>query len=181
MEKLQKGTIITMRKRYKSAPQQIQRLVLISYIILIPVIISQIYAIVNILSSIQQQLSTGDIFTSMLEPQAKSSYNAFIIGFSTSIAASFGTMILIGATRLAVPYRHKLLKVILYGFPMQVLIIVSNIIGIYLSKSVLDAATIGSIASISYSLPVFVLSLDKTVRAWSVEFIPPPPELPKRE
>lgn len=167
-----------MRKRWETAPAPVRRIVLLSLVMFVPLLAGQLVGFAGILQSINDVMSNGDPFALLETAGDRPAAVRFATGFSMSMAATLGALALFGGVRLLVPYRNGSLRLIQYGFAGQVLLVVSNLIGVGLGNRALDATTIGTVLSLSYTIPVFVAGMNKVVRAWSVPFSPPPPPLP---
>jgi hypothetical protein len=168
-----------MKKRWVVAPVAVRRAFVVSVAMFVPLFIGQIVGISGILASLSDVMSSGDPFA-LLETAGERPVSVrFASGFSMSMAATLGAFCLVGGSRLLVPYRNGSLRMVQYGFAGQVLLILSNLVGVALGNRSLDAMTVGTIMSLLYTIPVFVLCTNKVVRAWSVMFVPPPPPLPE--
>jgi len=166
------------RSRWFSAPKQVRRVVISSGGLFVLVAIGQIVALTGIVSSMLSTIESGDVAAMLESSTDRSIIVRFASGFSLSIAATLGTVALVGAMRLLTPYRNGSLRLVQYGAAGQMLIVASNIFGLAIGNRSLDATTIGTILTAGYTLPVLVLSSHRMVRAWSVRFTPPPPPLP---
>jgi hypothetical protein len=166
------------RSRWFSAPKQVRNVVITSGGLFVLVAIAQIVALTGIVSSMLSTIESGDVAAMLESSTDRSMIVRFASGFSLSIAATLGTIALVGAMRLLTPYRNGSLRLVQYGAAGQMLIVASNIVGLAIGNRSLDATTIGTILTAGYTLPVLVLSSHRMVRAWSVRFTPPPPPLP---
>ena len=164
--------------RWHSAPKQVRKVVLLSGGLFVLVVAAQAVALTGIVTSMLSTIESGDVAAMLESSTDRSMIVRFASGFSLSIAATLGTVALVGAMRLLTPYRNSSLRLIQYGTAGQMLIVASNIVGLAIGNRSLDATTIGTRLTIGYTLPVLVLSSHRMVRAWSVRFTPPPPPLP---
>ena len=164
--------------RWTSAPKQVRKVVIVSTGFFILVLIGQVVAMTGIITSMLSTIESGDIAALLESSKDRSFYVRFASGFSLSIAATLGTVALVGAMRLITPYRNGSLRLVQYGTGGQMLIVASNLVGLAIGNRSLDATTLGTILSVGYTLPIIVLCSHRIVRAWSVRFTPPPPPLP---
>jgi len=164
--------------RLTAAPGPARRTVVVSAAMFVVLVAAQVVALSGIVTSMLTTIESGDIAGLLESSSERSAAVRFASGFSLSIAATLGTLALVGGLRLLVPYRNGSLRLIQYCTAGQLLIVAANLVGLALGNRPLDATTIGTVLSLVYSVPVLVLSSHRVVRAWSVRFTPPPPPLP---
>jgi len=165
-------------------PENIKKLLLISYfilfiyIILSPFLVYYIYQSVNL--AIESTLNSLDgVFKGELEGGEKKSIDkTFLVliaeNFFTSIAGGLLQITAFALLRLRRPYRHRSYKLAFYLPPF---IILFSVIKIILSFSILNLICYTLIATIA--LVIFLKLLDKDIKLWSQELLPPPPDLKK--
>lgn len=169
--------------KYK-LPDKLKNLLKISYfllfiyIIFLPFLVYYIYQSVNL--AIESSLNSLDgVIKGELEGGEKKIIDKTLLvliaeNFYTTIAGGFLQIVVFALLRLRRPYRHISYKLAFYLSPF---IFLFSVIKIILSLSILNLICFTFIATIS--LVIFLKLLDKDIKIWSQEYLPPPPELKK--
>lgn len=157
---------------------KISYLLLFIYIIFLPFLVYYIYQSVNL--AIESSLNSLDgVLKGDLDSGEKKSIDKTLLvliaeNFYTTLAGGLLQIIVFALLRLRRPYRHISYKLAFYLSPF---IIISSIIKIILSFNILNLICFTFIATLS--LVIFLKLLDKEIKLWSQEYLPPPPELKK--
>jgi|LauGreDrversion4_1035100.scaffolds.fasta_scaffold00908_9 hypothetical protein len=173
--------MLEMKKYWKIAPKGSRQIVIAGSATAVVIIPLQLFALYLTITGVADQMTTMDPFAVLeggVEKVSRPTWEMFLTGFVTSFAASMGTLAVIAATRLVVPYRNRALKTVWLGGFSHIALSVATLIGVAVGNRSVDASSLGTVISALWVLPVLVLSFHPLVRAWSVPFTPTPPVLP---
>jgi hypothetical protein len=107
------------------------------------------------------------------------SFEDFLSGTSLSMTSGFWLSVTLAAYRLKRPYHARAYRIVIWSYIAQILFFALSFNGIFTQhKSLLNPGTLGTIITIAATTPIFLKARDPIVRAWSTEFLPPPPILP---
>jgi len=170
-----------MNKNWEIAPVATRKIAVIAITTIAFIVPLQLYALYLVISRFAQQITTMDPFAvldSGIGEITLPVWQRFISGFTTSFAASMGTLAIIAATRLVIPYRNRSLKMVRLGGFSHVILSLATLLGVAIGNREANASSLGAVISALWVLPVLIMSFNPMVRAWSVQFTPPPPVMP---
>lgn len=165
-------------------PEKIKKLLMISYVliflylILLPFLVYYIYQSVNL--AIESSLNTfNGVFTGEIDSGERKIVNKTLLvsiseNFFTSIAGGLLQIVTFALIRFRRPYRHISYKLAFYLSPIVVLFSVLKIILSFNIQNFMIFSFMAFMAVI-----IFIKLLDKDVKLWSAELLPPPPNLSK--
>ena len=104
----------------------------------------------------------------------------FLAGFSLSASSFFLGIISLAAFRLKRPYRFKSYKYITYSFPLMVITFLFSERVLFTGDlSKMNLGVVGSVVNILLGYLLFIRAQNKILKKWSVEYLPPSPDLSK--